>query len=61
VRVIPIMLKPTEGWDKTDFKGLLSLPRDGRPVSKWPDKDDAFAKIAGEIRAVATNLQKPNP
>ncbi len=55
------MLKPTEGWDKTDFKGLLSLPRDGRPVSKWPDKDDAFAKIAGEIRAVATNLQKPNP
>ena len=61
VRVIPIMLKPTEGWDKTDFKGLLSLPRDGNPVSKWPDKDDAFAKIAGEIRAVATNLQKPNP
>src|SRR6266566_3030913 len=61
VRVIPIMLKPTEGWDRTDFKGLLSLPRDGRPVSKWPDKDEAFANIAGEIRRVAHNLQKPNP
>jgi hypothetical protein len=61
VRVIPIMLKPTEGWDRTDFKGLLSLPRDGRPVSKWPDKDEAFANIAGEIRRVANHLQKPNP
>ena len=61
VRVIPIILKPTEGWDKTDFKGLLSLPRDGRPVSKWPDKDDAFAKIAGEIRTVANNLRNANP
>jgi len=59
-RVIPIMLKPTEGWDKTDFKGLLSLPRDGRPVSHWSDKDDAFAKIAREIRTVASNLQKPD-
>jgi hypothetical protein len=60
-RVIPIILKPTEGWEQTELKGLLSLPRDGRPVSKWSDKDDAFAKIAREIRNVATHLQSQTP
>lgn len=58
-RVIPILLRDTTGWDKTDFGGLVRLPRDGRPVSKYADKDEAFANIAREIRRVVEQLKTP--
>lgn len=56
-RVIPIILRPTEGWEKTEFHKLQALPRDGRPVKQWSDRDEAFAKIAKEIRIVAEKLK----
>ncbi len=56
-RVIPIILKDTEGWNKTEFKDLLSLPRDRKPVNKH-NRDEAFANIAREIRIVAESLKK---
>ena len=56
-RVIPIILRNTEGWEKTEFHKLLALPRDGRPVKQWSDRDEAFAKIAKEIRLVAEKLK----
>ena len=55
--VIPIILRNTEGWEKTEFHKLLALPRDGRPVKQWSDRDEAFAKIAKEIRIVAEKLK----
>jgi hypothetical protein len=56
-RVIPIILRHTEGWEKTEFHKLQQLPRDGRPVKQWSDQDEAFAKIAREIRVVAEGLK----
>jgi Trypsin-like peptidase domain/TIR domain len=56
-RVIPIILKDTEGWNTTEFRDLLSLPRDRKPVNKH-NKDEAFANIAREIRIVAESLKK---
>lgn len=55
--VIPIILRHTEGWEKTEFHKLQALPRDGRPVKQWSDRDEAFAKIAKEIRIVAEKLK----
>ncbi|GAC1378034.1 MAG: hypothetical protein NVS4B7_00230 [Ktedonobacteraceae bacterium] len=59
VRVIPIILRDTEGWQNTEFSKLLSLPRDGKPVAKWQDRDDAFYNIAKEIRRVVEQMKKP--
>lgn len=56
-RVIPILLRHTEGWEKTALHKLQALPRDGRPVKQWSDRDEAFAKIAKEIRVVAEKLK----
>jgi len=58
VRVIPIMLSNTEGWQKTEFSKLLSLPRNGKPVKQWGDRDEAYYNIAGEIRRVVEQLPK---
>jgi hypothetical protein len=56
-RVIPILLRHTEGWEQTEFHKLQALPRNGQPVKQWSDRDIAFAKIAREIRIVAEELK----
>jgi nucleoside phosphorylase len=57
IRVIPVLLRPTDGWLLEEFGGLVPVPRD-KPVSAYSNKDDAFSKVAGEIRAVVTNIRK---
>ena len=56
-RVIPIILKPCD-WHSAPFGKLQALPKDGKPVTSWSDKDEAFLDIAKGIRAVAEALAK---
>lgn len=50
--VIPIILKPMEeGWKKTVFGKLLALPSNAKPVTKWRNRDDAWADVVNGIRA----------
>jgi hypothetical protein len=51
-RVIPVILRPCD-WRTAPFGKLLASPTDGRPITKWPDQDDAFLDIARAIRAAA--------
>jgi hypothetical protein len=56
--VIPILLTPTDDLrNTTPFGKLLAVPRNRKPISKWPDKDEAFAEVAKEIRAVVNNMK----
>src|SRR5437588_7233244 len=48
-RVIPIILRPTD-WEGTPFEKLLALPTDGRPITSWPDQDQAFLDVIQGIR-----------
>ncbi|HKV60155.1 MAG TPA: trypsin-like peptidase domain-containing protein [Ktedonobacteraceae bacterium] len=59
--VIPVLLSPTDDLSGTPFGKLLIIPRNRKPVSKWSDKDEAFANIAREIRAVVEKLRLPGP
>ncbi|MGH9765103.1 MAG: toll/interleukin-1 receptor domain-containing protein, partial [Blastocatellia bacterium] len=59
--VIPVLLSPTDDLRGTPFGKLLIIPRNRKPVSKWSDKDEAFANIAREIRAVVEKLRLPGP
>jgi hypothetical protein len=36
---------------------LLASPRDGKPVTKHPNQDDAFLEITGAIRVAANELR----
>ena len=51
-RVIPVILRPCE-WQHTPFGKLLATPKDGKPVTKWADPDEAFLDIAKAIRTAA--------
>lgn len=54
-RVIPIILRPTNLKD-IPFQDLQSLPRNGKPVGT-PGNDEAWSKIAEEIRQVCEKLR----
>ena len=43
-RVIPIILRPTD-WRGTPFSKLQALPTDGKPVTKWRDRHEAFYDV----------------
>jgi NAD-dependent SIR2 family protein deacetylase len=54
--VMPILLRPCD-WEQTRFASLQYLPRDARPVTKWPDEDEAMLQIVKEVRAVVGKLR----
>lgn len=66
--VIPVILRPCDDWQSAPFGGLLALPRDGKPVTTWPNRDEAFVDVARGIRTAladrqyrATAPQAPRP
>lgn len=54
-RVIPVILRPVD-WEKAPFAGLQVLPKDGKPVTLWANRDEAFMIVAKSVRAVAEEL-----
>jgi len=54
-RVIPVILHACD-WQHAPFGKLLAVPTDGRPVSKWPDQNEAFLDIVRAIRQAATEI-----
>jgi hypothetical protein len=57
-RVIPVILRPCD-WHHAPFGTLLAAPKDGRPVTKFPDPDDAFLDITNAIRAAIGTQHAP--
>lgn len=53
--MIPVVLRPCD-WHQAPFGTLLASPTDGRPVTKFPEADDAFLDITQAIRAAAEKL-----
>jgi hypothetical protein len=54
--VIPVILRPCP-WQQTPFAELQALPRDGRPVSQWPDRDQVCLDIAQAVADRAALLR----
>ena len=58
-RVIPVILRPVDDWQAAPFGKLQAAPTDGRPVTSWPNRDEAFADVAGHIRRAVEELRNP--
>jgi tetratricopeptide (TPR) repeat protein len=56
-RVIPIILRPVN-WKDAPFCKLQALPTDEKPVTRWPDRDEAFLDVADGIRKAVKELIK---
>jgi len=58
-RVVPVLIRPFV-WQHGPLEKLMPLPRDGRPVARWDDKDAAWEEVALGVRqAVKEERRRP--
>ena len=55
--VIPVIIRDVD-LEGAPFTGLQYLPKDGRPVSKWEDKDSAWRNVSEGIKRVAEQMRR---
>lgn len=49
--VIPLLLRPVS-WQITPIGDLFYLPTNGRPITRWGDRDEAFQECVESISAL---------
>lgn len=49
--VIPVILEPCD-WQEAPFGKLKALPTDGKPISKFPNMNDAYLDVVKGIKEV---------
>jgi hypothetical protein len=54
-RVIPVILREVD-WVGAPFGKLQAMPKNAKPVTKWADRDAAFADVARGIRKAVEEL-----
>lgn len=54
-KVIPVILRPCD-WHPSPLGKLKATPKDGLPVTKAPNIDDAFLNIVKDIRAAVNDV-----
>jgi tetratricopeptide (TPR) repeat protein len=55
--VIPIILRPVD-WSQAPFGKLQVLPRDGKPMTSWKNRDEAFVNVTRDIRNAIAEIVK---
>src|SRR5438270_350275 len=58
-RVIPVILRPAD-WKRAPFGKLKALPSDGKAVTRWSNRDEAFLNVAKGIRRAVKELATPS-
>ena len=48
-RVIPVILRPCD-WQNSAFSHLQALPKNGKPVTRWSNRDEAWLSVVEGIR-----------
>src|SRR5947209_7283711 len=51
--VIPILLRPTY-WEETPLSTIQMLPTGAKPITSWPDRDEAFHNV---VRGLSTTIK----
>lgn len=54
-----MILRPCD-WKHTPFADLLAAPTDGNPITRWPDRDEAFLDVVRQIRAALPATHAPD-
>jgi hypothetical protein len=55
-RIIPVILRSCD-WQHSPFGHLRATPKDGVPISRCPDRDEAFLQVSRDIRSAAREIR----
>lgn len=58
-KVLPVILRHCD-WKNALFGKLLVTPKDGKPVKKWADIDEAFQNVTQDIRHAIKAMTSPS-
>lgn len=56
VRVIPVILRPCDWQASAPFAKLMAVPTDGKAITKWPDRDEAWLDVVKQLRIALPKL-----
>jgi internalin A len=56
-RVVPVIVRDVN-WMGAPFAKLQALPKDGKAVTKWKDKDSAWRNVSEGIERVVVEMRK---
>ncbi len=59
-RVIPVILRPVD-WTGASFSKVQALPKNAKPVTSWPNPDEAFTDISRGIRRAVEEVTGKKP
>ena len=54
-RVIPVIVRPVD-WQDAPFGKLQALPKDGKPITKWDDQDEALLNVEQGVRRTLEDI-----
>jgi TIR domain len=49
MHIVPLVIEPCD-WKASPLKRFKALPRDGKPVAEWTNKNNAYLDIVTELR-----------
>ena len=56
-RVIPIILRAVD-WHDAPFGEMQALPKDGKPITSWENRDEAFLDISQGVKSVCEEITR---
>lgn len=57
-KVIPVIIRACD-WHSAPFGRILAVPKDGKPITSWPNMDEAFYDVAKQICSAAEDVKRP--
>lgn len=56
MQIVPIILRSV-AWESTPLAAMQALPTNGRPVTLWSNRDEAWAQVVQAIDTLAAGLR----
>lgn len=54
-KVLPIIARPSD-WETSSFQKLQVLPKDAKPITTWPNQDEALVSVVKGIRQIVESF-----
>ena len=55
MRVVPLIVRPCD-WQSTPLGRLKAIPKDGQPITTWPNQDEGWLDVSRELRRLLKSL-----
>jgi internalin A len=60
-RVVPVIVRDVDWKVIPELSRLTAVPKDGKPVRNWPNKDTAWRDVSERVRAILETMRDADP